>query len=224
MSDLLVVTPSGVEIRFDEEAHRYLVDGERFPSVTTLLGVIDKSGPLMKWAVDETLAGRDYRQTRDTAATRGQSVHDALEALSTDGTPPSLTNFPVEDRGHVQALCSWWLDHSPEPLMVEQLVASKRLRFAGKFDLVANIDGLAHLVDLKTSKRVYDTHHLQVAGYRLALVECGWDDVTLGAVLRTGADGTYEFVPARAEPEDFETVRTLYETLKRLRRKPKVAA
>lgn len=221
MSDLMVVTPSGVEITFDEEKHKYMVDGERYPSVTTILGVIDKSGPLMAWAVKETLEGRDYKATRDTAATRGTSVHDALEVLAKTGKPPALGDFPDEDQGYVRALCAWWLDHSPEPKMVEQIIASKRCRFAGKFDLVADIQGMPHLIDLKTSKRVYEAHHLQIAGYRLALAECGYPDVTMGAVLRVSEDGAYEFVPANAEPVDFEAVCALYEVLKKVRRKPK---
>lgn len=224
------VTPSGLSIVFEDglpddegntKRRSYTVDGDRLPSVTTLLGVIDKSGPLMAWAVAETKAGRDYRATRDTAATRGTSVHDALEVLASKGTPPELADFPAEDRGYVKALCRWWIDHDPEPVLVEQIVASPTHRFAGKFDLVAEIQGMRHLIDLKTSKRVYDTHHLQIAAYRLALMECGWDDVSLGAVLRVGEDGEYEFVPANAEPQDFESVCALYETLKKVRRKPK---
>lgn len=223
-------TPSGVVVTFEDglpdddgntKRRSYKVDGERFPSVTTLLGIVDKSGPLMAWAVKETLAGRDYKETRDTAATRGTSVHDALEALSKDGTVPSLSDFPEEDRGYVQALCSWWLDHNPEPVLVEQVVASKRLRFAGRFDLLASIDGFTHLIDLKTSAHVYETHHLQMMGYRLALVECGWPDPTVCSILRVGEDGAYEFVPANAEPADFEAVVALYEVLKKVRRKPK---
>lgn len=213
-----VTTPSGIEITFDEEKHRYLVDGERYPSVTTLLGCIDKSGPLMAWAVAETKAGRDYRETRDTAATRGTSVHDALEVLATDGTPPDLRNFPEEDRGYVQGLCGWWLKHDPVPTMVEQVVASKRLRFAGKFDLLAEVGGFSTLIDLKTSKRVYETHHLQLGGYRLALTECGWEDPFEAAVLRVGEDGSYEYVPGKADPADFECVVALYEVLKKMRR------
>ena len=162
-------TPSGVQIAFEDgtdgKRRGYRVDGKVFPSVTTILGVIDKWGPLMHWAVQETKAGRDYRETRDTAATRGTSVHDALEVLATEGTPPSLTDFPEEDRGYVSGLCSWWLDHEPKAVLVEQIVASKRLRFAGRFDLLAVIDGTTHLLDLKTSGRVYETHHLQAVAY-----------------------------------------------------------
>jgi len=219
-----VTTPSGIVIAFDEEKHKYMVDGERFPSVTTLLGIVDKSGPLMAWAVAETEAGRNYRETRDTAATRGTSVHDALEVLAREGTPPSLTDFPEEDRGYVSGLCSWWLDHEPKAVLVEQVVASKRLRFAGKFDLLAVIDGTRVLLDLKTSKRVYETHHLQTAAYMLALEECRYVPADEGWILRVAEDGSFEFVRSNAGPEDFEAVAVLYETLKKVRRKPKQVA
>ena len=251
-------TPSGVSIAFEDgtpdpdtgKAKRrgYKVDGQTLPSVTTVLGVVDKSGPLMGWVERVTLAGledlwarpdgitannglRDllnqnglrYTQLRDSAATRGQSVHDALQALATDGTPPALSAFPDEDRGYVRALCKWWLEYSPVAKHVEIPLASVYHGFAGKPDLVCDIQGVSHLVDLKTSKSIYETHHLQVAAYRLALEECGYEPATLGAILRVGEDGEFEFVPARADEDDFLAVRALYEVLKKVRRKPKAA-
>lgn len=220
-----VTTPTGVQIAFDDDAHRYMVDGERFPNVTTILGVVDKSAALMAWAVRETREGRDYKATRDTAATRGTSVHDALEILARDNTPPLLDQFPDEDRGYVQALAKWWIDHRPSPIWVEQLVASTEHRYAGKLDLICEIQGVPHLVDLKTSKRVYETHHLQLAGYELAYTECGYEPLpTVCAVLRVGDDGEYEFVHSRADAQDWLAVCGLYEALKKVRRKPKVAA
>lgn len=220
-----IETPSGVVIEFNEEAHKYLVDGSRVANVTTILGCVDKSGPLMAWAVRETKEGRDYRETRDTAATRGTSVHDALEVLARDNTPPLLDQFPDEDRGYVQALARWWIDHRPSPIHVEQLVASVKHRYAGKLDLVCEIQGIPHMVDLKTSRRVYETHHLQLAGYELAYVECGYTPVpTVTAILRVDAEGEYEFVPSRASVEDWLNVCAMYETLRKVRRKPKVAA
>lgn len=220
-----VTTPSGVQIAFDDEKHRYMVNGARFANVTTILGCVDKSPGLMAWAVRETKEGRDYRETRDTAATRGTSVHDALEILARDNTPPVLDQFPEEDRGYVQGLAKWWIDHRPSAIHVEQLVASLKHRYAGKLDLVCEIQGVPHLVDLKTSKRVYETHHLQLAGYALAYAECGFAPLPrICAVLRVGEEGEYEFVHSRADAKDWLAVCGLYEALKKVRRKPKVAA
>jgi len=224
VNDATCITPSGVEIAYNDEKHRYDVNGERFPSITTVLRVIDKSAPLMAWAVKETLEGRDYKETRDTAATRGTSVHDALEVLARDGTPPLLDQYPQEDRGYVQALAKWWLAHRPKALMVEQIVASTSLRVAGRFDLLAEIGGERVLCDLKTSSAVHPEMHFQIEAYRLALEECGWPAADRGFIVRVGSDGEFEFVESRATREDFVTVAALYESLKRVRRKPKKVA
>lgn len=36
-----------------DRARFYPIDGQQYPSVTTVLGIVDKSGPLMAWAVKE---------------------------------------------------------------------------------------------------------------------------------------------------------------------------
>jgi len=43
------------KIDFNPGKHEYKVNGEIFPSVTTILGIIDKSGPLMNWATKVTV-------------------------------------------------------------------------------------------------------------------------------------------------------------------------
>lgn len=223
---MTVTTPSGIEIEFDEDAHRYRVNGEKYPSVTGLLGqVIDKSGGLVPWAVKEVREGRDPMDTRDDAAARGTSIHDALEVLATDGTPPLLDQFPEEHRGYVQGLCRWWLKYRPVPLLVEQIVASVVHRFAGKLDLVCLIDGVSHLVDLKTSKAVRGEMHLQTAAYSLALKEGGWTVPEVRAILRVGEDGTFEFVcHTEITHEEIALGPAWYEAVKKARRKPKKVA
>jgi len=37
---------------FKDTARFYTIEGEAYPSVTTLLGIVDKSGPLMHWAAN----------------------------------------------------------------------------------------------------------------------------------------------------------------------------
>jgi len=51
------------------------------------------------------------------------------------------------------------------PRKVERLAICKQFKFAGKPDLVAPINGVYTLVDLKTSKEIHDTHRLQMGGY-----------------------------------------------------------
>lgn len=43
-----------VKIDFNPKKHTYTINGEVYPSVTTILGIIDKSGPLINWAAKVT--------------------------------------------------------------------------------------------------------------------------------------------------------------------------
>jgi len=62
-------------IRFDDERHRfYGQEGESLISVTGITGVVDKSGPLMYWAINLM---RDYLIPRVNG---GITEEDVLEA------------------------------------------------------------------------------------------------------------------------------------------------
>jgi hypothetical protein len=68
-----------------DTARFYPIDGQQYPSVTTVLGIIDKSGPLMGWAVKEE------RRAFEAAL---------LEVLSHDGARRSTgsARWPMRSR------------------------------------------------------------------------------------------------------------------------------
>lgn len=226
-------TPSGIKIAYYDKAHRYKIgkgdEALRFvPSVSTIL---DKSVPknLAGWAervaiqgvqalqargrpidimgpeaVLEELKANNLRvyQQRDQAALRGTSVHAAFEELA-GGKVPKLRDFTVSERGYIQAIAKWWAEFKPEVIEAELMVASWKYQFAGRMDLLAKLDGVLGVIDLKTSKAIRDTHHYQTAGYRLAVEESGYETPKFGAILRVSAEGEFEFEHAHAEPEQF---------------------
>ena len=51
------------------------------------------------------------------------------------------------------------------PRRIEKLLYSKKHIYAGTPDLVAPINGVYTLADLKTSKEIYESHRLQLGGY-----------------------------------------------------------
>lgn len=163
-------------------------------------------------------AGRTPWATRQEAADRGNAIHDALERLAQDGTPPDLSDYSGEARGHARGLIRWFLDVRPEFEATEVAVGSREHGFAGRYDIRARVhpsklDGFPGgppeaavrlLVDLKTSKRVYPTEHFpQLDGYELASCEMGYAPTDAQYVLRTSKDGTYEFVRSWAPPGCF---------------------
>ena len=156
------------------------------PSVTTVLRVVDKSGPLIGWArkevaacavrnLDVLVAMRaeggpnaavnwlktipDY--ARDKAADRGTQVHAFAEQIVRGGEP----EVPEELAGHVNAYRAFLRQWSPRFLAVEQMVCSLTHGFAGTFDAIADIAGERWLLDLKSGNGVYPEAALQLSAY-----------------------------------------------------------
>ena len=159
------------------------------PSVTTILKVVDKSGPLVGWAKRETAAcavrnldmlvrmretGGDAAATdwlkripdfeRDTAADIGTRVHRLVEQVAR-GTEPEVT---PEEAPFVAAYRGFLATFRPRFLAVEEMVASLRHGYAGTLDAIAVIDGETWLLDVKTGVGLYPETALQLAAYTFA--------------------------------------------------------
>src|SRR5215472_14561898 len=192
----------GFCVEYRDASHRYFLhyDEKRIDalSVTSALKIIDKPA-LVKWAeragVEAALeiireipypseltpealvtAVRSSKLSADAkkkaGGGRGTAVHEALRVYCEGGSPPDLRKVDREVRGYVQGLSKWLLAAKPEPVLVEQIIGSKEHGYAGRFDLLANIDGKRVLCDLKTAKRPYAGHSLQLGAYMYALEEC----------------------------------------------------
>lgn len=145
---------------------------------------------------------------RDDAGDRGTSIHEALVQLGM-GIIPDVwgvdSPFPPEDRPAVAGLIRWYMDQEPEFVHQEQIVASKKHGYAGRFDLIIRRpNGKLAMVDLKTSKSVYaDSHFRQLKGYEIAWLENGGEPVDELVVLHVGHDGEYREYPVRCKDSHF---------------------
>lgn len=172
---------------------------------------------------------------KEAAASRGTSVHSALEGWAMSGSLMDPDAFSEHEQGYVRGLNRFLTDSALTPRMSEVIVASVEHEVAGRTDILGDIPGevklVTHLargtenptlkpvpagsviIDLKTSKGVYEDHHLQVAGYKGVLVESGYEEPERGYVLRVTKHGNYELVEITAEWEDFWFLRGLYDGL-----------
>jgi hypothetical protein len=168
-------------LRYEDEGHKYYLDGKRTTSVTTILsGGIPKPF-LVPWAarraaeyavanpgasVDEIKDAPN--RERDAAGVRGTAVHDLAEKII-HGTPVDVPEelYPYVD-GYVRFLDSFRV----EPVLVEKTVAHRGMGYAGRFDAIVRLPGLNGsdpvMVDLKTSNGVYRETKAQCAAYSLA--------------------------------------------------------
>jgi len=162
------------------------------PSVTTIIGQLDKSGPLMGWAVKtmaeylKALADKDgnilikkadvedifkkakayHKEVSQIAKDIGSEVHNAIE-VHLKGQKVNLEGQPKEVLKGYDAFLTWEKENELNVVATERKVCSKLL-YAGTLDLIAELKGVLYLVDFKTSKAIYDDYVMQVAAYRCA--------------------------------------------------------
>src|SRR5450756_464810 len=183
---------------FYPSSHRYKLDGEWVPGVTTIIGVLDKSGPLSKWAassVAEFVAdnpepvaalrtmGRGSMvaalkgvpwQKRDDAASRGTTFHALAEQILLG----HAVEVPPEQVGLVESALAFMDAYKIDPTLVEVAVGSREHKYAGTADLIAN----DAIWDWKSGKRIYSSVPFQLSAYA-------------GAEFYMGADGYERLMP-----------------------------
>lgn len=177
-------------LKFSPASHRYWLDGQPVPGVTTVIGVLDKPA-IPKWAAGEVatyvadnpagveqlrnmgrgpmiqaLKGLPWEK-RDSAGRRGNVLHDYAEAI--------LLGREVEvDDEHVPVMenaIGFMEEWRIEPLLVEFPCASREHRWAGTGDLIARYrrpdtheEGVA-IFDWKSGKALYPEYAWQLNAY-----------------------------------------------------------
>lgn len=228
---------------FDEASHTYKLEGEKIPSVTTIIGCLNKPG-LDWWGYNIGIAGmvdvlkhydidpesndveknikaaikhleRTPRHELDKSARRGTEVHKAFESYIESETFPEVSK---EAEGYVRSMKKFLAVHNPEIISVEERVYSPSLRVAGTFDALMKIGGKLHLADWKTSKRVYASHEIQVRAYEDFRQELGIAQKAIPTVIRLKESGQIaEMKESRSKPGDFDIVYKAWELLERLK-------
>lgn len=204
--DLYVELPDGQRVLYRDGNHTYrrVTDSGSSPlkSVSSLVSRVDggHSDGLCEWAWRLGTEGVHWKEARDSKAGLGTSVHAALEAL-VQGTVPDLADFDESARGYVTAICSWWLSDQPELVDQEFIVAHPELDYAGRVDLLCEINGERWLVDLKTSNKLSPKFHCQMGLYAMAMDACGFGRPDRLAVLHALPDGEFVFVESMVRDE-----------------------
>lgn len=163
-----------------------------------------------------------WRHVRDQMAEWGTNVHEQTFLALAAGRRPSLADLSDVERGFGQGVFAWWRDRKPKALAAEQVTVCHTRRFAGRFDLLCEIEinGRRYrvLVDAKTrsSGKIRRSDHVQLVGYDIANRECeiGGADLLLALILLP--DGTYRESWCRATEADFNAALNIYRAGKQL--------
>lgn len=141
-------------IEFIEEGHLYLCDGVIIPSVSEILHFIF---PDKYKNVDE--------KTLQKKAVYGSKVHEAIECLEQSKTLPEL------DENQQFSIRQW--QYLKEKNNINVIIQEQMIHYfgeyAGRFDMIANVNGYLSLCDIKTTATL-DKEYLswQLSFYELA--------------------------------------------------------
>jgi hypothetical protein len=206
-----------VELIFDnrDDKHAYIVDGEIVYGVTSIIGVIDKPA-LKQWAankaadkfrelvrpgiaLDELDLANAYEQIRfafklysKRALDVGTLAHNKIEEIVNahiKGTQQPDLPIQEEAKNAVQAFIDWEKKHNVKFLHSERKIYSRKHKFAGTVDIIAEVDGQFSVLDIKTSAAVYQEYFFQTAAYSKAVEEEFGKKVERNIILRVDKNG-----------------------------------
>lgn len=182
-------------IRKVSQAHiRYkLTSGEIVPGVTTITSLRAKPA-LVYWANSMGLRGVDTRKYVDKTAVIGTLCHSMVESYLSKCRLDLSEYSPADVKRARQAFRKfivWAKSRRIEPVLLEAPLVSETWKFGGTIDVYAKVDGILTLIDLKTSKAIYDEHKAQVTAYAQLLRENGYavDDVRILRIGRSPDEG-----------------------------------
>ena len=144
----------------------FLANGDRVPSVTTIIGRFKEAGGLMYWAWECGKNGKDFREERDKAADAGTMAHAAVEAWVHDQPFTFEGNPEICEKAQKSfgAFLEWVKQTHLRITHTELPLISEKYRFGGTFDAILVRNGRA-MGDWKTSNNCYPEYLIQVAAY-----------------------------------------------------------
>lgn len=155
-----------------EQKSYYEIDGEQYPRVTHVLGIVDKPG-IARWR------GKLGNQEADRIAKEGSDIGTRFHEVAAEiNRGQHLKNFwrpPVELEEMAKAYIEWVHADIESIEGIEQLVYSDLDVYAGTMDLYATIrgDDMPSIIDIKTSNSIGTDWPLQLVAYRKAAFERG---------------------------------------------------
>jgi hypothetical protein len=206
----------------------YLIQGEEFTSVTTILSAISKPA-LIGWAAkisaeymathgcSPEVAAAQIHAVKDAAADKGTAVHKYAERVMQD-LPVDMDKVEPELKPYIEALLKFHASVEMKPFFTEIIVYNPEHGYAGRCDMIAqDKNGEFWALDWKSGRHVYAESGLQLIAY----AQCGMytDGVSHDplpriqhtAVVHLKSDGSFSFVEFHENISDFLAVKKVYE-------------
>ena len=166
----------------------YEVEGQNYPSVTSILG-IRKTDGLKKWreSIGEDVANFEMRR----AANRGKATHNLVENYIKGETPSERGVLPLG----LFRLMKPYLENLGDIHLIEAIMYSKELTLAGQVDCIAQYRDKLSVIDFKTANKAkieewIDNYFLQTTAYAIMYEEIFGKPIEQIVILLAGEDGS----------------------------------
>jgi len=147
----------------------YEIDKMWLPRVTSITSILNKPNLFRYFAESPNFMAAQERL--DNAAAWGTMTHEVVgKMLGGKIVKPDAKIMPS-----IKAFQEWQgantlkISNSKED--IEKRVVNKEHMFAGTIDLVAEVNGVRGVIDVKTSTGIWEEHYLQTAAYLSAFNE-----------------------------------------------------
>lgn len=177
------------EFLTSENEHWYpspTVKDKWYPSVSTITSIFPKGKGFEMYLANQN-SYEDAQDILADAGKRGTIVHEATQALE-EGKKLKRENYTLEQWQMIEDFVKWWNEYLPVKVAMEKSITADAMGCGGTIDRVYEIEGERVLLDIKTTKKIYQSQWVQTAAYRTL-----WDIlnpkkfIQKTAILRLGA-------------------------------------
>ena len=153
-------------------------DGNKYPSVTSVLSVRGKKG-IFEWR--QRVGAEEANRISNKASTRGTRVHKLCEDYLLNKELPELSPLDLDTWKKFRPI----VERIDNIHYVEPFLYSNHLGMAGQCDCIAEFDGKLSVIDFKTSRRL--KRHEGISGYfaQCAAYAVMYEELTGIAINRT---------------------------------------
>ncbi len=165
----------------------YEVDGQAFPSVTTVLGYRPKPG-LLAWRKNVGEEAAKWEMGR--AARRGKATHTLIEEYLKGETPSTRDVLPLG----LFTILKPYLAQIDNVHCLETILYSKQLTLAGQVDCIAEYNGKLSVIDFKTANKERNdewnkNYYMQCSAYAVMYEELFGTPIEQIVILMASEDG-----------------------------------
>ena len=140
-------------------------DGLWYPRVTSIVGIKAKPALYAFYASMPSFAAAEAM--KDRSADEGTLIHDAIEAI----LKKESVTVPANIKPAIDAFMAWHDRNTIVAHKVEERLVSRKHRYAGTVDVLAEVNGQLGVLDIKTSVAIYRDYQIQTSAYVEALKE-----------------------------------------------------